>query len=244
MPRATDYLTIDAGCDVVAELEVKRSRFICVLRRVDDEDAARSLVTELRRSHHSARHHCSAFVVGAGRELQRSNDDGEPAGTAGMPMLQTLLGVDRPPSDPVPSAADAAGGTDPSSDAAATTGPLSDVAAVVVRYFGGTLLGAGGLTRAYAASVSAALDRARFVRREHWPIRRVTLTHDVAGRLEHDLHGTGVMVRTTDYVIDGIQLTVAVPGGADGLQRFDRWLAERRQTAEDVGAEWIDVPIG
>ncbi|MFA4929737.1 MAG: YigZ family protein [Patulibacter sp.] len=235
MPPTTNYLAIEAGRDVVAELEVKRSRFLCFLRRVEDESEARSLLAELRRSHHNARHHCSAFVVGPRRDLQRSNDDGEPAGTAGMPMLQTLLGVDAPPN----------GGraAEQPRDAPAPIGPLSDVSAVVVRYFGGTLLGAGGLTRAYAASVSAALDQARFVHREYWPMRRVTLNHDVAGRLEHDLHGTGAVVRTTDYVIDGIQLTVAVPGGPDGLERFDRWLAERQLTAEDVGAEWIDVPL-
>ncbi len=227
MQPTANHLALEAGSDVVAELEVRRSRFLCFLRRVDDEAAARALLAELRKSHHAARHHCSAFVVGPRRELQRSNDDGEPAGTAGMPMLQTLLGVTTAP------------GADPG-----TVDPLSDVAAVVVRYFGGTLLGAGGLTRAYAASVRAALDQARLVRRERWPLRRLTLTHAVAGRVEHELHTTGAVVRATDYVIDGTLLTVAVPGGPDGLRRFDRWLAERQLTAEDVGAEWIDEPLG
>lgn len=226
MEPTPNYLAIAAGGDVLAELEVKRSRFLCVLRRVDDEAAARALLAELRKSHHAARHHCSAFVVGPQRALQRSNDDGEPAGTAGMPMLQTLLGCDAPDGAPD------------------DTAPLSDVAAVVVRYFGGTLLGAGGLTRAYAAAVGAALAEARFVRRERWPLRELTLAHDVAGRLEHDLHSSGAVVRITDYVIDGVRLTVAVPGGPGGLRRFDRWLAERRVTAVDVGAEWIDVPLG
>lgn len=226
MVPTANYLAIEAGADVVAELEVKRSRFLCFLRRVDDEPAARSLLAELRKSHHNARHHCSAFVVGPQRSLQRSNDDGEPAGTAGMPMLQTLLGCEVAGIE-----------TDGVS-------PLSDVAAVVVRYFGGTLLGAGGLTRAYAASVGAALEQARFVRREYWPLRLLSLTHEVAGRLEHDLHASGAVVRNTDYVIDGVRLTVAVPGGPEGLERFERWLAERRIGADDAGAEWIDVPLG
>ncbi len=226
MRPPANYLAIEAGSDVVAELEVKRSRFLCFLRRVDDEVGARALLAELRTSHYGARHHCSAFVVGPQRALQRSNDDGEPAGTAGMPMLQTLLGCEVPGAE------------------STETAPLSDVAAVVVRYFGGTLLGAGGLTRAYAASVGAALAEARFVRRESWPLRQLTLTHDVAGRLEHDLHSSGAVVRNTDYVIDGVRLTIAVPGGPDGLERFERWLAERQLAAEDVGAEWIDVPVG
>lgn len=225
MPRTPDHLAIAAGPDVLYELEARRSRFLCVLRRVEDEAAARAFLAELRRAHHAARHHCSAFVIGPTRGLQRSNDDGEPSGTAGMPMLQALLGFA------------------PDLDGAEVAAPLSDIAAVVVRYFGGTLLGAGGLTRAYSSAVVGALEQAEIVRREHWPLRRVTLTHGVAGRLEHELHATGVAVRNTDYVIDGICLTVAVPGGEEGSARFARWLAERQLTSADAGAEWIDVPL-
>lgn len=223
MPRTPDYLSIVAGCDVSFELEVKRSRFIGVLRRTPDEPAARELLAELRRAHHSARHHCSAFVIGPSRDLQRTNDDGEPSGTAGTPMLQALLGH--------------------SLSSSAAVAPLSDVAAVVVRYFGGTLLGAGGLVRAYSAAVSGALAEARFVRRERRTLRRLTLPHDQAGRVTHDLHAIGVVVQATDYAVDGLRLSVAVPGGAGGDQRFRAWLAERRILAEDAGTEWIDVPL-
>ncbi len=103
----------------VAEVEVKRSRFSCRLERVSDEAAARAVVEEERRVHWDARHHCSAFVLGPSGEVQRSSDDGEPAGTAGAPMLEVLVGAG-----------------------------LSDVVAVVTRWFGGVLLGAGGLVRA------------------------------------------------------------------------------------------------
>ena len=81
----TTYLTV-AG-DATAEVEDRGSRFLCTLRRVTDEDAARDLVALLRREHWDARHHCSAFVLGPDGALQRSSDDGEPAGTAGAPML-------------------------------------------------------------------------------------------------------------------------------------------------------------
>uniref|UniRef100_UPI0039EEFE92 IMPACT family protein n=1 Tax=Sinomonas sp. G460-2 TaxID=3393464 RepID=UPI0039EEFE92 len=128
--HALRYSTIDG--EHRHELEIKRSRFITVLRRAETEDEARALVAELRREFHDARHHCSAFVLGPDRTAQRSNDDGEPSGTAGIPMLEALL----------------KGAT---LDGAAD---LSDVAAVVVRYFGGILLGAGGLVRAYSESVS------------------------------------------------------------------------------------------
>ena len=122
----TSYLTV-AGTGEV-EIEVKRSRFRCHLERVENEDAARAVVEHARREHWDARHHCSAFVLGADGSTQRSSDDGEPAGTAGAPMLEVLRGRE-----------------------------VSDVVAVVTRWFGGTLLGAGGLVRAYGDAVRAAL---------------------------------------------------------------------------------------
>src|ERR1700712_6102615 len=134
-----DFLTLVAGQDVFAELEVKRSRFVAVLRRTESEAGARALVDERRRSLHDARHHCSAFVLHGGDEgpIARSSDDGEPSGTAGMPMLQVLQGAG-----------------------------LADVCLVVTRYFGGTLLGAGGLVRAYSGAASAAVARAPTRRRD------------------------------------------------------------------------------
>lgn len=117
---------------VVHEEEVRRSRFLAVLARTPDEEAARAVVATLRRRHHDARHVCSAWILGPGRRRMRSNDDGEPAGTAGVPMLEAL------------SLRDTGGGaTD-----------LTDVTAVVVRWFGGVKLGAAassGRTRTPSA---------------------------------------------------------------------------------------------
>ena len=79
------YTVLAHHREISHEIEIKRSRFLCVLRRVQSEDEARELIAELRRRHHDARHHCSAFVLGADRMIQRSNDDGEPSGTAGAP---------------------------------------------------------------------------------------------------------------------------------------------------------------
>ncbi|WP_300539798.1 YigZ family protein, partial [uncultured Nocardioides sp.] len=125
------------GRSAEAEIEVKRSRFRCTLERVEDEAAARALVERLRREHWDARHHCSAFVVGPPPvPVERSSDDGEPAGTAGAPMLEVLRGAG-----------------------------LSDTAVVVTRWFGGTLLGAGGLVRAYGDAVRAAVARAGLLER-------------------------------------------------------------------------------
>ena len=95
---------------------MKRSRFITVLQRTGDEESARMVLAGLRKEFHDARHHCSAFVLGPDREVQRWNDDGEPSGTAGIPMLEALLKRETGP-----------GMTD-----------LSDVTAVVVRYSAGS----------------------------------------------------------------------------------------------------------
>ena len=171
----TSRFTTLAG-PAIAEIEVKRSRFLCELTPVgagDDEAsevAARAVVEAARKQHWDARHHCSAFVLGPQRQVRRSNDDGEPSGTAGAPMLEALV---------------ASG--------------LSDVVAVVTRWFGGTLLGAGGLVRAYGDVVRAALAEARVVTYE----RRLVVAADVAiadvGRVENALRAAGRHVEGVDY---------------------------------------------
>lgn len=171
----TSRFTTLAG-PAIAEIEVKRSRFLCELTPVgagdDDasEVAARAVVEAARKQHWDARHHCSAFVLGPQRQVRRSNDDGEPSGTAGAPMLEALV---------------ASG--------------LSDVVAVVTRWFGGTLLGAGGLVRAYGDVVRAALAEARVVTYE----RRLVVAADVAiadvGRVENALRAAGRHVEGVDY---------------------------------------------
>ncbi|TCJ92562.1 MULTISPECIES: IMPACT family protein [Dermacoccus] len=171
----TSRFTTLAG-PAIAEIEVKRSRFLCELTPVgagDDEAsevAARAVVEAARKQHWDARHHCSAFVLGPQRQVRRSNDDGEPSGTAGAPMLEALV---------------ASG--------------LSDVVAVVTRWFGGTLLGAGGLVRAYGDVVRAALAEARVVTYEC----RLVMAADVGiadvGRVENALRAAGRHVEGVDY---------------------------------------------
>lgn len=129
------YVTIAASAS--AELEIKRSRFLAFLAPVGEESSARDWIATVKSKHPKARHHCTAFVLGPDQQLKRTNDDGEPSGTAGAPMLDALLSAG-----------------------------LSDVAAVVVRYFGGVLLGASGLTRAYRAAAAAAVAEAQLERRE------------------------------------------------------------------------------
>ncbi len=113
----------------ITEIEIKKSRFICYLKNINNEAEAKQYIADLKRLHPQAAHHCSAYRVGS---IERANDDGEPSQTAGMPMLNVLSHND-----------------------------LINTIAVVVRYFGGVKLGAGGLVRAYSDSVVAAIDQAQ-----------------------------------------------------------------------------------
>jgi len=217
------YTTLAAGDGFRHEIEIKRSRFIAVLRRADSEEDARALVSELRREFHDARHHCSAFVLGPDRDVQRSSDDGEPSGTAGIPMLEALLRRETAP-----------GVTD-----------LSDVSAVVVRYFGGILLGAGGLVRAYSDSVSTALELAPLVQRRRLRICSVRVPHAAAGRLENDLRSAGYSMAGTGYEAQSTVLRLALADAPDDLAAAaDRLAAMTAGSAalQPEGTEWIDVP--
>ncbi|MRJ75830.1 YigZ family protein [Aeromicrobium sp. SMF47] len=197
--------------DAVARIEVKHSVFLCTVKRVETEDEARALVARLRKDHWDARHHCSAFVIGPEGRLQRSSDDGEPSGTAGAPMLDVIVGAG-----------------------------LSDVAAVVTRWFGGTLLGAGGLVRAYSDAVRAGLDEAGTLRREL--VRELETEVDAAdaGRIENELRTRGIAVLDVSWS-DRVRLRLGA--APDDVPRLDSVLAELTGGAAEarpVGERWVD----
>ncbi|MEZ0095591.1 YigZ family protein [Streptacidiphilus sp. EB129] len=213
--RQIPYLTLasDQG-PLLHEIEVRKSRFLCSLARVQDEAEAQAFVAALRKRYWDARHHCTAFVVGDEPRRERSNDDGEPAGTAGAPMLEVLRGRG-----------------------------LTDTVAVVTRYFGGVLLGAGGLVRAYGGAVSAALDQAVLVERRLVAVLEVTAEHTRAGRLENDLRVAGHVVRDVHYTASGVRFDVGVPEAE--VEAFHAWLAAATAgaaQAELLGSDRVDVP--
>ena len=206
-----------SGARVDAEIEVKRSRFLCRMVRVDTEDAARSVIEDARREHFSARHHCSAFVLGpaaAANQVRRSNDDGEPSGTAGRPMLETLTGRG-----------------------------FVDCVAVVTRYFGGTLLGAGGLAHAYSDAVLTAIDDATVgrlvVQRERRELFSLSLAHADAGRVEAELRQRGVTILGTEYGQSAV-LRMAAAGGND-LAALVASITSGASVPVPTGDEWVDV---
>lgn len=177
--------------DGVHEVEIQRSRFVATVARVPDVEAAGAVIDRVRRAGPDATHHCTALRVGdpdTGGLGARSNDDGEPSGTAGVPMLEVLTRRD-----------------------------LTDVVAVVSRWFGGTKLGAGGLVRAYSGVLSEALDVVGTLRRVPHRELLLAVPHDRAGRLEHDLRHSSYRLRDVSHGAD-VTFTVAVEvSGVDGF---------------------------
>ena len=204
--------TLAPGPDVVVETEVKHSRFLAAVRRVDTADAALAFVDEQRRLYPDARHHCWAFVVGdaPAARAERSSDDGEPGGTAGIPMLQVLHHRD-----------------------------LVNVAVVVTRWFGGIKLGAGGLVRAYSGAVATALDEAPLVERRQQEKFTLSIDHGEAGRVEAELRGRGVAVLDVAYA-DRVVLTVAGRERSE-LEGWVASLTSGAGELEPAGVDWIDI---
>jgi uncharacterized YigZ family protein len=167
--------------DGVHEIEINKSRFICALAPAATEQEAQEFIARIRADHPSATHNCFAYVIGADGAIQKANDDGEPGGTAGLPMLQMLLRRE-----------------------------VRYVVAVVTRYFGGVKLGAGGLIRAYGGAVGEALDTLGTVTRRRLRLATVTVDHQRAGKLENDLRSTGCVVRHVRYA-EAVTFEVALP---------------------------------
>ncbi|PSK99557.1 putative YigZ family protein [Murinocardiopsis flavida] len=162
------------------ETEIRKSRFLCAVARVDSEAAARAFIAERRRLHWDANHNCTAYVLGDNGDVQRSSDDGEPGGTAGVPMLEVLRHRG-----------------------------ITNTAAVVTRYFGGVKLGAGGLIRAYGGAVAAAIDAVGVLERRTMLLVTVHAGHEQAGRIENALRGSRFAVRSVTYG-DRVHIEVGV----------------------------------
>lgn len=201
------YRTISAAGS--GEIEVKHSRFRAIVQRADSEAQAREVVAAQRRTHHDARHHCSAFVLGPDAQTERSNDDGEPAGTAGMPILDVLRGAG-----------------------------LSDVVAVVTRWFGGTLLGAGGLVRAYADATSLALESATTTTRSELSCFDLDVPAADIGRVEAALRARGAQVTGTSYGHTAV-LHLATDRPAD-LGELVASVTAGAGLLRDAGVMWVE----
>lgn len=167
------------------EIVEKKSRFIATVRPVETEEEAAAFISEMKKKYWDARHNCSAFVIGRNQELTRCSDDGEPSQTAGRPMLDVLLRED-----------------------------IHNAAVVVTRYFGGTLLGTGGLVRAYQKAVREGLANSTIIDKQ--PGRKLSIKTDYngLGKIQYILAKQEIAAIHTDYT-DAVELHVMVPSGAE-----------------------------
>ncbi|KJY26324.1 MULTISPECIES: YigZ family protein [Streptomyces] len=163
------------------ESEINRSRFLCSLAPAATEQEAQDFIARIRREHPTATHNCFAYVIGADASIQKASDDGEPGGTAGVPMLQMLTRRD-----------------------------IRYAVAVVTRYYGGVKLGAGGLIRAYGGVVGEALDALGTVTRHRYRLATVTVDHQRAGKTQNDLRSTGRAVLDVRYG-EAVSIEIGLP---------------------------------
>lgn len=155
------------------EITEKKSRFIATVRPVESEDEAVSFINETKKKYWDARHNCSAFVIGKRQELTRCSDDGEPAGTAGRPMLDVLLKEN-----------------------------IHNVAVVVTRYFGGVLLGTGRLVRAYQQATKAGLSASEIIEKKDGAVLFIRTDYTGIGRLQYLFAQEKITVMDTAYEAD------------------------------------------
>ncbi len=172
-----NFITIKQNIE--QETVINKSRFITYLFKVENEDEAKAKIDEIKALHKDATHNCSAYTVGDSHQIQKANDDGEPSGTAGVPMLESLKKND-----------------------------IHNVVAIVTRYFGGIKLGSGGLIRAYQGRVSEAIQLAGKVIYKNGMIIQVTLPYELSGKFEHAIDDKFIIINQTytDKVIYDVQL--------------------------------------
>ena len=163
------------------EIVEKKSRFIATVRVVESEEEAQAFIEEMKKKYWDARHNCSAFVIGARGELTRCSDDGEPSGTAGRPMLEVLLGSE-----------------------------IRNIAVVVTRYFGGVLLGTGGLVRAYTQAVQEGIKHCETAMMRFGVRYKLTTDYNGVGKILYLLSEQGITQESADYG-ENVELQVMVP---------------------------------
>ncbi|GEK89613.1 uncharacterized protein, YigZ family [Alkalibacterium putridalgicola] len=196
------------------ELIIKKSRFICTLRRTESEDEAQAFIEEMKKEHWKANHNCSAYLIGENNHIQRASDDGEPSGTAGVPMLEVLK-----------------------------KRRLQNVTAVVTRYFGGTKLGAGGLIRAYGQVTSEALNHIGIVEKQLQQFVAVTVSYPVSGKLQNRLEESAYTIHSTDYTAE-VTFHCLIPADKTDIFKREIIEWTSAQAAFQVGAKaWIEVPV-
>ncbi|RFU66853.1 YigZ family protein [Bacillus sp. V59.32b] len=175
------YLTVKG--DGMHEIVIQKSRFIAHVIRVETEEEAQQFIAAIKKKHYGATHNCSAYMIGENDQIQKANDDGEPSGTAGVPILEVIKKKG-----------------------------LKDTAVVITRYFGGIKLGAGGLIRAYGKAASEGINTTGIVERKLMRVMHTTVDYTWLGKLENELRSSVYKIKEIEY-LDNVIIQTFVEEG-------------------------------
>ena len=205
------YKTIRTnGC---FEEEIKKSRFICFLKRVSNETEAKDYIAQIKKEHYKANHSCSAMIIGDNSDTKRSSDDGEPSGTAGIPMLSVLEKQE-----------------------------LTNLVAVVTRYFGGVKLGTGGLIRAYSGTVSKALTAVGLVEVKELLGLEIQLTYSQYQTWNNFLQLEKLQEAETEF-LDNVKTHVYIePKKLDDFLQHLTDFYHKRLSYKEIGSKLVELP--
>ena len=207
-----EYRTIKEDGQV--QEEIKKSRFICHAKRVYSEEEARDFITAIKKEHYKATHNCSAFIVGERSEIKRTSDDGEPSGTAGIPMLGVLENHN-----------------------------LTNVCVVVTRYFGGIKLGAGGLIRAYAGSVALAVKEIGIIEIKEQAGIQIHMTYAQYQEYGNFLKEHNLMELETNFTDQVDTMIFIDKEKKDGIKADLIEFFNGKVTLTDKGLREVEIPV-
>lgn len=173
-----NYLTVKGYGE--SEIVISKSRFLTYIERAETEEDAISFIDGIKKLHHNATHNCSAYIIGEHDHIQKANDDGEPSGTAGVPMLEVLKKQG-----------------------------LKDTVVVVTRYFGGIKLGGGGLIRAYGKATTEGLTAAQIVELKLHHVMKVAIDYTWLGKVENEIRSSSYSLEEIRY-LEGVEIIVSV----------------------------------
>ncbi|MBO7634469.1 MAG: YigZ family protein [Lachnospiraceae bacterium] len=198
--------------EATGEITEKKSRFIATLRPVSTEEEALAFIAEMKKKYWDARHNCSAYIIGTDKPLERCSDDGEPSRTAGMPMLEVLKGCG-----------------------------LSNICAVVTRYFGGILLGTGGLVRAYQAATAEGIKSSVILTRKYLNKIKLTLDYTAYGKVQYYAASEHLNMEEPVFS-DSVSVTFLLSDEERGrLLSYATEATSGKAGIEDLGKSWVTV---
>jgi uncharacterized YigZ family protein len=207
-----DYCTVKGYGE--SEWVIQKSRFLTYVNRAETEEEAILFINEIKKKHHDATHNCSAYLIGEHDEIQKANDDGEPSGTAGFPMLEVLKKQG-----------------------------LKDTVVVVTRYFGGIKLGGGGLIRAYGRATTEGISATGVVERKLHYLMKVTIDYTWLGKVENEIRNSTYPIKEITYT-DGVSLFLHIPTNArESFEEWITEMTSGQALIESVSTAFLEFRL-